>query len=80
MKVPDVLISGNHKEIEFWREEQMLKRTYKRRRDLIKSEFRDLQIDEYDGDDWPIIPIIFIDLQITKFTFNKISSSFICSF
>jgi len=52
MKVPDVLISGNHKEIEFWREEQMLKRTLKRRQDLIKSEFRDLQIDEYDGDDW----------------------------
>ena len=52
MKVPDVLISGNHKEIEFWREEQMLKRTFKRRQDLIKSEFCDLQIDEYDGDDW----------------------------
>ena len=52
MKVPDVLISGNHKEIEFWREEQMLKRTFKRRKDLIKREFRDLQIDEYDGDDW----------------------------
>ncbi len=52
MKVPDVLISGNHKEIEFWREEQMLKRTLKRRNDLIKSEFSDLQIDEYDGDDW----------------------------
>ena len=52
MKVPDVLISGNHKEIEFWRKEQMLERTFKRRQDLIKSEFRDLQIDEYDGDDW----------------------------
>ena len=52
MKVPDVLISGNHKEIEFWREEQMLKRTFKRRKDLIKSEFCDLQSDEYDGDDW----------------------------
>ena len=52
MKVPDVLISGNHKEIAFWREEQMLERTFKRRQDLIKSKFRDLQIDEYDGDDW----------------------------
>ena len=52
MKVPDVLISGNHKEIKFWREEQMLKRTLKRRQDLIKSEFSDLQRDEYDGDDW----------------------------
>ncbi len=52
MKVPDVLMSGNHREIEFWREEQMLKRTFKRRQDLIKSEFRDLQNDKYDGDDW----------------------------
>jgi len=52
MKVPDVLTSGNHKEIELWREEQMLKRTFKRRKDLIKSEFCDLQSDEYDGDDW----------------------------
>ncbi len=52
MKVPDVLISGNHKEIEFWREEKMLERTLKRRKDLIRSEFRDLKIDEYDGDDW----------------------------
>ena len=52
MKVPDVLISGNHKEIQLWREEQMLKRTLKRRQDLIKSEFCDLPIDEYDGDDW----------------------------
>ena len=52
MKVPDVLLSGNHKEIDLWREEQMLERTLQRRQDLIKSEFRDLQIDEYDGDDW----------------------------
>ena len=38
MKVPDVLMNGNHKEIELWREEQMLKRTYIKRRDLMKSE------------------------------------------
>ena len=35
MKVPDVLISGNHKDIELWREEQRLKRTYERRKDLL---------------------------------------------
>ena len=52
IKVPDVLVSGNHKEIEIWREEQMLERTFKRRQDPIKNEFGDLQIDEYDGDDW----------------------------
>ncbi|MDC3034881.1 tRNA (guanosine(37)-N1)-methyltransferase TrmD, partial [Prochlorococcus sp. AH-716-P05] len=38
MKVPDVLISGNHKEIELWRKKQQLKRTSIRRRDLMKSD------------------------------------------
>jgi len=52
MKVPDVLTKGNHKEIELWREEQRLKRTFKRRKDLIKSEFSDLPINEYEVDDW----------------------------
>ena len=52
MKVPDVLFSGNHKKIVLWREEQMLKRTFKRRKDLFKSELFDLPMDEYDGDDW----------------------------
>ena len=52
MRVPDVLISGNHKEIEIWREEQRLKRTLERRKDIIKSEFSDMQINFYDGDDW----------------------------
>ena len=52
MKVPDVLINGNHKEIELWREEQMLERTFKRRKDLLKSEFCDTKINGYDGDDW----------------------------
>ena len=35
MKVPDVLTNGNHKDIELWREEQSLKRTYERRKDLL---------------------------------------------
>jgi tRNA (guanine-N1)-methyltransferase len=52
LKVPDVLMKGNHKEIELWRKEQMFKRTFKRRKDLIKNEFCDLLIDEYDVDDW----------------------------
>lgn len=37
MKVPDVLISGNHKEIEKWRNEESLKRTIERRIDLLKN-------------------------------------------
>ena len=35
MKVPDVLLSGNHAKIEEWREEQSLRRTYTRRPDLF---------------------------------------------
>ena len=38
MKVPDVLLSGNHKEIEKFRKEEALKRTKERRPDLIKDE------------------------------------------
>lgn len=36
MKVPEVLLSGNHKEIEKWRAKQSQIRTKKRRSDLIK--------------------------------------------
>ncbi|MGH7975250.1 MAG: tRNA (guanosine(37)-N1)-methyltransferase TrmD [Limisphaerales bacterium] len=36
MKVPDVLVSGHHAEIEKWRREQAKARTQKRRPDLIK--------------------------------------------
>ena len=36
MKVPEVLLSGNHAEIEKWRREQALKRTQERRPDLLK--------------------------------------------
>ncbi|MFJ7730460.1 tRNA (guanosine(37)-N1)-methyltransferase TrmD [Lysinibacillus sp. NPDC097231] len=37
MKVPDVLLSGNHAKIEQWREEESLKRTFERRPDLLES-------------------------------------------
>ena len=36
MKVPDILLSGNHKEIESWRKDQMKIRTLKKRKDLAK--------------------------------------------
>ena len=35
MKVPDVLLSGNHKEIDKWRKEESEKRTKERRPDLL---------------------------------------------
>ena len=38
MKVPDVLTNGNHKDIRIWRKEQQLKRTFNRRRDLMKND------------------------------------------
>lgn len=37
MKVPDVLLSGNHAEIEKWRKEESFKRTKERRPDLLKK-------------------------------------------
>ncbi|MDB6056402.1 MAG: tRNA ((1)-)-methyltransferase [Verrucomicrobiales bacterium] len=36
MKVPEVLLSGHHAEIEKWRREQSLRRTKERRPDLLK--------------------------------------------
>ena len=37
LKVPDVLTSGNHKEIEKWKMEQRIKKTKSRRKDLYKK-------------------------------------------
>ncbi|MGH1441052.1 MAG: tRNA (guanosine(37)-N1)-methyltransferase TrmD, partial [Cellvibrionaceae bacterium] len=37
MQVPDVLLSGNHKEIRRWRLKQQLGRTWQRRPDLLDS-------------------------------------------
>lgn len=37
-KVPDVLMSGNHKIIEEWRHEQSLRRTKEKRPDLLKND------------------------------------------
>lgn len=36
MKVPDVLVSGDHRKIDTWRKNQALKRTRERRPDLLK--------------------------------------------
>lgn len=37
MKVPDVLLHGNHKDIAAWRAEQQLQRTTERRQDLLEQ-------------------------------------------
>lgn len=38
MRVPEVLLSGDHKKIEQWRKQQALQRTLERRPDLLKEE------------------------------------------
>lgn len=38
MKVPEVLLSGNHKNIAKWRNEQSIQITRKKRPDLLKNE------------------------------------------
>jgi tRNA (guanine37-N1)-methyltransferase len=37
LKVPDILLSGNFKEIELWREKMAMERTQNRRPDLLDS-------------------------------------------
>lgn len=37
MKVPDVLLSGDHKKVEAWKREQSIQRTKERRQDLYKQ-------------------------------------------
>lgn len=37
LKVPEVLLSGNHREIQLWRRKEALRRTLKRRPDLIEK-------------------------------------------
>ena len=37
LKVPDILLSGNHKKIDEWRLKESLKRTYLRRKELIEN-------------------------------------------
>ena len=37
MQVPDILLSGNHKEINSWREKKMIERTNERRENIKKS-------------------------------------------
>ncbi len=37
LSVPDILLSGNHAEIAFWRRAQSIKRTFEKRPDLLKN-------------------------------------------
>lgn len=46
LKVPDILLSGHHKNIEKWRRYQSIKRTYMKRPDLLSS----ASLDENDNE------------------------------
>ena len=39
MKVPDILVSGNHREIKIWKEKEMYQRTLKRRNDMLYQQY-----------------------------------------
>ncbi|WP_404452596.1 tRNA (guanosine(37)-N1)-methyltransferase TrmD [Virgibacillus necropolis] len=50
MKVPEVLLSGDHAKINNWRKQESLKRTFERREELLRSETlsdEDLKILDY---------------------------------
>lgn len=47
MKVPDILLSGDHKKIDEWRKEESIKKTIEKRPDLIKNEKVRKQIGNY---------------------------------
>ena len=46
MKVPDVLLSGDHKKIDEWRREEKIKKTKKQRPDLLKESEEEKTSDE----------------------------------
>lgn len=46
MKVPDVLLSGDHKKIDEWRREEQIKKTKKQRPDLLKESEEEKASDE----------------------------------
>lgn len=46
MKVPDVLLSGDHKKIDEWRREEQIKKTKKQRPDLLKESEEEKTLDE----------------------------------
>jgi len=51
LKVPDVLLSGDHKKIELWRRKMALKRTLERRPDLLENVELTFQDKELLGDE-----------------------------
>ena len=71
MKVPDVLLSGDHKRIDEWRKEEQIKKTAEKRPDLIKNRKRKI-IGKYSLiDDKSEKKMISINLDDYDFTPKK---------
>ena len=51
MRVPEVLLSGNHADIERWRQEQRAQRTKDRRQDLLEHKYDSISSGEEHGKD-----------------------------
>jgi len=59
MKVPDILVSGNHKEIKLWREREMYQRTLKRRNDMFyEQNYKKFQLEHKTNEDFYPFTII----------------------
>ena len=53
MEVPEILLSGNHKEIKLWRDRQMKERTMERRSDILKNnKDKETEQGEINGSVW----------------------------
>ena len=55
IKVPDILISGHHKNIDKWRREKSIEKTYKKRPELIND-----LIDKLDKDDMDFLKKLYM--------------------
>ncbi len=67
MKVPDILVSGNHDQIKLWRDEQRLERTLNRRNDLILTkDLKESKGNKIFQKDWKG----FLNPEIEKENFN----------
>lgn len=71
MEVPEVLRSGNHKNIEIWRQKQSLIRTYNRRPDLFDKYIQDFKQQEHSKQEKLIIKEVLEEIK----GINNIKSS-----
>lgn len=86
MKVPDVLLSGNHQKIEEWRKNERIKKTIEKRKDLLnknnsikiikKNNFKQYELTDLEGylfnpKNKSIKSLNIVDLEIIKKVLKK---------